>query len=390
MAEAASSSSPAIPALQFLRALAATAVVVLHVRADIVEKVSPPGFLPASLDLGHAGVDLFFVVSGFVMVYSSESLFGRPYASVTFLLRRIARIVPLYWLMTSIMLAYVLARGFGPSDASPQLALASYFFIPYWRPSGPVDPLYGIGWTLNYEMFFYVVFASALAARRGIAVTIVAATLASFVAIAAATDFFQFQVAYFANPIILEFVFGMGIAMAYRAGVRLSAAVAIVLVAAAIGEMAWAASDWGVDLPRWIKFGVPAAATVSALTLFKERLSFFPTVEKLGDASYALYLCHPALISVARAFSNKGYLAPADAPWLYLTCYVALCIAASLAVHRLVEKPMTEAVRRVFVKLESHPARRQAAAADAVKAAIAAKDPVAGSRTKPMPEALDA
>jgi exopolysaccharide production protein ExoZ len=376
MAQAASPSNQTIPALQFLRALAAMAVVVVHVRADILEKVSPPGFLPASLDLGHAGVDLFFVISGFVMVYSSESLFGRPHASATFLLRRIARVVPLYWLMTSLMLAYVLARGFGPSDASPQLALASYFFIPYWRPSGPIDPLYGIGWTLNYEMFFYAVFASSLAARRGIAVTVVAAALAAFVATASATDLFPFQVAYFANPIILEFVFGMGIAMAYRAGVRLSAAVATLLVAAAIGEMAWAASDWGGDLPRWIKFGVPAAAIVSALTLFKERLSFFPAVEKLGDASYALYLCHPMLISMARVFSNKGYLVPAAAPWLYLACYVALCVAASLAVHRFVEKPMTAALRRALAKLALHlPGRKSSA--EGAKVAMPTERPIA-------------
>src|SRR5215467_2504234 len=165
MADVASTSNPTIPAIQFLRALAAAAVVAFHVRFDFVNNVSPPGFLPAAFNLGAAGVDLFFVISGFVMVYSSESLFGRPNAPATFLLRRIVRIVPLYWLMTSVMLAYVLARGFGPSDASPQLALASYFFIPYRRPSGAMDPLYGIGWTLNYEMFFYVVFAVAMAAR---------------------------------------------------------------------------------------------------------------------------------------------------------------------------------------------------------------------------------
>jgi exopolysaccharide production protein ExoZ len=381
MAEAVSPSSPTIPAIQFLRALAATAVVVVHVRADSLEKISSPGFLPASLDLGHAGVDLFFVISGFVMVYSSESLFGRPHGSVAFLSRRIARIVPLYWLMTSIMLAYVLARGFGPSDASPQLALASYFFIPYWRPSGVIDPLYGIGWTLNYEMFFYAIFAAALTARREIAVAGVAVTFAAFAAIIPALDFVPAQVAYLANPLILEFVFGMGIAMAYRAGVRLSAAIAIVLVVAAIGELAWTRSDWGIGLPRWIGFGIPAAAIASALTLFNGRLSFSPAVEKLGDASYALYLCHPALISVARAFSNNGYLAPAAAPWLYLAGCVAVCVVASLVVHRFVEKPMTAALRRRLMKLEMHLARQQSAprepAAEAVKVAMAAESPMA-------------
>jgi exopolysaccharide production protein ExoZ len=228
-------SGPTLHGIQFLRALAATAVMIFHVSFDIGHNVSPPGSLP-DFGEGAAGVDLFFVISGFVMVYSSEGLFGRPRASLTFLLRRLARIVPLYWVLTSIMLAYVFARGFGPSDASPTLALASYFFIPYWRPSGEIDPLYGIGWTLNYEMFFYVVFAVALVARREIAVAIVGAVLGAFVLASSLNAHFPSQIAYLANPRILEFVFGMGIAMLYCAGVRTSPAVSLTLVVAAIVE----------------------------------------------------------------------------------------------------------------------------------------------------------
>jgi peptidoglycan/LPS O-acetylase OafA/YrhL len=353
MDDVASKPSPTIPAIQFLRALAATAVAASHVRFDIVFNVSPPGWLPAGFDLGAAGVDLFFVISGFVMVYSSESLFGRPNAPAAFLRRRIARIVPLYWVMTSVMLAYVLARGFGPSDASPQLALASYFFIPYWRPSGVIDPLYGIGWTLNYEMFFYVVFSFALVARREIAVAGIAVLFIIFSVIFPTREYLPAQVAYLANPLILEFAFGMGIAVAYRAGVRFSVAVAIILVITAIVELAWSKSAWRIDLPRWIEWGVPAAQTVSALALINRSISFPSIFEKLGDASYSLYLLHPAVISVTRGLSNKGYLAPAAAPWLYLLCNIAFCVWASLLVHRFLEKPMTAALRRALLNLTS-------------------------------------
>jgi peptidoglycan/LPS O-acetylase OafA/YrhL len=350
MAIAASRSNANISAIQFLRALAATAVVAFHVQFDIVNKISTPGSLPDSFGQGAAGVDLFFVISGFVMVYSSESLFGRPSASRTFLLRRIARIVPLYWAMTTIMLLYVLARGFGPSDASPTLALASYLFIPYWRPSGVIDPLYGIGWTLNYEMFFYVVFALFIWARREIAVAGVAALLAAFALIVASTGGFPRQLVWLADPIILEFVFGMGIAIAYRIGVRLSPAVSSLLVVLAIAEIAWSASAWHIDLPRWIAWGAPATQTVAALVLIDRRLSFPRSTEVLGDASYALYLIHPALISVARALSNKGYLVPSASPWLYLIGYTAICIAAALLVYRLVEKPLTAFAKRELLR----------------------------------------
>src|SRR5258708_35165385 len=124
--------------------------------------------------------------------------------------------------MSAVMLACGMARGFLPSNASPMLALASFLFIPYPRPSGVVDPLYGVGWTLNYEMFFYAVFAIALVARREIAVAAVAATLVVFVLANQCLGGLRLPLSYWADPIILEFVFGILVALGYRAGARLS------------------------------------------------------------------------------------------------------------------------------------------------------------------------
>src|SRR5690349_17528728 len=91
---AAATSSPTIAGIQLLRAIAATAVVVTHVQWDLMKNLSLPAALPPQLGIGNAGVDLFFVISGFVMVYSSEGMFRRAGAGREFLLRRIARIVP--------------------------------------------------------------------------------------------------------------------------------------------------------------------------------------------------------------------------------------------------------------------------------------------------------
>jgi exopolysaccharide production protein ExoZ len=338
-----------LAAIQFLRALAAFAVVAFHVQYDLVVKLSVN--FPVSLDLGQAGVDLFFVISGFVMVYASESLFGRPDASITFFVRRIIRIVPLYWLMTSLMLAYVIARGFAASNASPMLALASYFFVPYPRPSGDVDPLYGIGWTLNYEMFFYLIFTLALfAARRTVVVAIVAIVLVGVVVIGQ-TAHLPPQAAFLASPIILEFAAGAGLALLYRTGFRLPPAVATVLLVAAIAEFAVLNSAWldfsgmNSSVARPLQYGVPAAQGFAALTLIDRKLAF-PYIEKLGDASYSLYLTHPAIISIARSASGAGYLNPAAAPLLFFTCMVAVCIAFAFVTWLLLERPVTAALKR--------------------------------------------
>jgi peptidoglycan/LPS O-acetylase OafA/YrhL len=213
-------------ALQLLRAVAATGVVISHVRYDFLHHLSLTEQLPGFLDLGNAGVDLFFVISGFVMVYSSESLFGRDRAAVTFLMRRIARIVPLYWLMTVIMVVYVAARGFAVSDATPMLVAVSFFFIPYARPSGEISPIFGVGWTLNFEMLFYATFALALAARREVTVARVTALLALLILGSMLWPGLPMPLSYWSDPIVLEFAFGMMLALAYRADARLPAPIA--------------------------------------------------------------------------------------------------------------------------------------------------------------------
>jgi peptidoglycan/LPS O-acetylase OafA/YrhL len=241
-----SNSTQALPGIQALRALAASAVLVAHTGGEFEQHLSLHGLMPSFAN-GGAGVDLFFVISGFVMVYSSEHLFGRRASLRTFLTRRIIRIVPLYWTMTSIMLLWVIVRGFAASDATPVHALASYFFIPYPRPSGPIDPLYGLGWTLNYEMMFYLIFACALFAPRKIAVAITSAILLTMTAI----HTFQFplprQIAYLTDPIILEFVFGMGIALLFRTGTRLPQLACYLLMGVAVAIpplLLWAPSLW--------------------------------------------------------------------------------------------------------------------------------------------------
>src|SRR5262249_54196787 len=156
----------------------------------------------------------------FVMVYSSEGLFGQAGAPIKFFARRLARIVPLYWAATAILV------WFDVPNASTKAVLGSLFFVPHIPSEAP---LLVVGWTLIFEMFFYAVFAIALLAKRRFAVVAGAAVfLISFVVLGPAPSDAEFwypptssSIAYLAHPIIMEVVFGMMIALAYRAGVRL-------------------------------------------------------------------------------------------------------------------------------------------------------------------------
>ena len=166
--------------IQGLRAVAAAAVVIGHFQGY----TAPPGmhyWLPYN-EMAGAGVDLFFVISGFVMVYSSTPFFGPTDGPASFLSRRIIRIVPLYWFCTTIYVVIATAAPSFDIQYSGEFLAKSYFFIPVARPSGDINPVVGQGWTLNYEMLFYVIFAPALLASRFRAVSMVSLVLVTIVA----------------------------------------------------------------------------------------------------------------------------------------------------------------------------------------------------------------
>src|ERR1700756_2337701 len=147
------SQSTSLLSIQALRAVAALLVLAGHISTILIAEHKAASF--PLFALGPFGVDLFFVISGFVMVYSSERLFGQPGAPFKFFARRLARIVPLYWAATSILVWFVVPY------ASTKAVLGSFLFAPHIPSEAP---LLFVGWTLIFEMFFYAVFAIALLA----------------------------------------------------------------------------------------------------------------------------------------------------------------------------------------------------------------------------------
>ena len=129
-------------------------------------------------------MDLFFVISGFVMVWASWDTFGRWRAVAPFVWRRIVRIVPLYWLLTAATVAVAVAAPGSVSDGVRDgwgYIAASFAFVPWRRADGFVQPVLRVGWTLNYEMLFYALVACALPLPRRVALPVLLAALAALV-----------------------------------------------------------------------------------------------------------------------------------------------------------------------------------------------------------------
>jgi exopolysaccharide production protein ExoZ len=305
--------------VQILRAVAALGVLVAHMFGGV----------------GQFGVDLFFVISGFIIVYSMERYYSRPGASLAFARKRLIRIVPMYWIATAVLLAHVLLTypSLSAANMSVQQIVASLLFVPWAAPSGAVVPVHGVGWSLNYEFFFYVLFAGAVILPRiqaVLAVTVVLVAGALFTAIYP----LPLPLGYWFQPIVLEFIMGMGLALLFRTGFQLPGWARAALVGLAIGALAL-----NLGLPRVLIWGLPAVALVAAAVLGTD----VPRVwglSRLGDASYSLYLLHPFVLAVPRIALGPEL---ATTTPVVLLGGVAACLVAVLA-YGWVERPITRAL----------------------------------------------
>jgi exopolysaccharide production protein ExoZ len=282
---------PAIVSVQALRAIAALAVVLCHfdeIRAWF------SGLKTYPLDQLSSGVDLFFVISGFVMVYSSGDLFAAKGGWFMFFTRRVARIAPPYWLaMTAAIPLMSLPDDWGA-------LLGSYLFFPFHAESGNIAPIYGVGWTLNFEMYFYALFSAALFLRRGAAVTALCFVFCAIVLLGYWLQPTWAPLQFWSDPIILEFVFGMMLALLYVRGASLPVPLRICLVVAGVAMIAFFDARIPPSGYRVVQWGIPAAMIFAGTVLGKEinfgQLS--APVKMLGNASYALYLTHPLMTAV--------------------------------------------------------------------------------------------
>ncbi len=337
--------SQTVYSIQTLRAVAALAVLFPHISFDFGRFIGPPNALPG-FDLGIAGVDLFFVISGFVMVYASEPLYAQPKGPAIFFSHRLIRIVPLYWLVTSFYLIISIALPSLVESYPATFVIGSYLFIPVARPDGVMEPLVGQGWTLVFEMEFYLIFALAVTVPRRPAVMMSSLVLISIVIIGRVLPSLPPSVVRWSDPILIEFIFGMLIGLAYREGMKLPKPLALTIIG--VGGLLLIATQHITDEGlRSFTFGIPAALIVTGSSLGRFALAspLWRPLLLVGDASYALYLLHPIPARFFVLASRWIGISLGRFPWSFFVVSVMAAIALAIAVHYLIERPLTAFLR---------------------------------------------
>lgn len=331
--------------IQALRGLAAVFVVLDHIRF---------------LNCGAFGVDIFFCISGFMIMFSTHKDTGH------FLGKRLIRILPLYYLMTvgTFLLLLLFPSMFQQTKANPVLLIKSLLFIPFDIGGGILQPLMRIGWTINCEMFFYLLFLISFRISHKYRGLICSGFLGLFVVLDNVLPHGFAPLTFYGNPVMLEFVLGI---LSYylakklycllqkqiapgRAKKNLSVTGGVFLL---LGLMLFAAliiTKPHVNIlgfGRFFLWGLPALFIVLCFFAAGLLLPFPRWSVGLGNISFSLYLIHyyPVIFLDRMVFDFSK-----ASPFSILGAALALILslAASYICWLLIEKRLTEYLRRLL------------------------------------------
>lgn len=332
--------------IQALRGIAALFVVLEHIRF---------------LSCGAFGVDIFFCISGFMIMYSTYE------NSQCFLRKRLIRILPLYYLMTlgTFLLLLLFPEMFQQTRADLVFLAKSLLFIPFDIGDGAIQPLMRIGWTVNCEIFFYVLFTIAMRIspkHRGLLCS------AFLLLLTAAARLFPetcVPLQFYGNPVMLEFVLGIlvyyiarWIYHCFRSSKPAQAlpAQALPLLSILCAGLCFAglmASRGTMDVAgfrRPLLWGLPSALIVLlAFLLSLYNVKMPSALVRLGNASFSLYFMHyyPVMLLDRALFD---FSVPSPRALLGTAAAIAVSVVLALVSRQLLEKRLSGFLTRHLQK----------------------------------------
>lgn len=350
-----SPTSKKIKNIQSLRGVAVLLVVFFHM-ASIEKKYGGiQTLLPDFLQFGMFGVDLFFVISGFVMVTVTRGKFQQPRQAFTFLYHRMSRIYPLYWFYSLLVLAvYLLQPSFVNSSQGGQVNIpASFLLLPQVHL-----PLLLVGWTLVHEIYFYLIFFLLLFLPEKHLISGIGLWTAVILV-------FQLQIApdsppalrLISHPLTIEFIGGslMAVFTAKRksslpASFSLLSSVLILSVAIFGFVLQWQTTGL-VEPPGWWRIlimGVPALLIVYCLVQAEQQHLVLPgPLCRIGDISYSIYLSHILTLSLIGRIWAKFVTDATVDNWIVLPIMLLAVIVVGLVSYVKVERPMIAVSRKI-------------------------------------------
>ena len=338
--------------VQILRGVAALAVVFFHVSEMLIQYTDGHGLFSRFSSLwytGAAGVDLFFIISGFVMVQSTRGMFAQPGASKAFLRRRLVRIVPLYWLYSLIMLVLVLL----PFTLREQIfsgiyTIKSFLFIPAFNPASGLDvPLLAPGWTLSYEMYFYLIFSLLLCLDKRFLLPAITTLFCLSAAVGLWSPIEDPILKVVTSPLLLEFALGCHLACLVNRR-DISPGMCYLLIAGALLVLYLVCGLKVDSQTRFILWGLPASALMAGMVFLEKNglTRFSSLMARIGDSSYSIYLSHIFIVLCVSTLVKRGIISALLPNDLLAGCTILMCIFTGYLSYRYIEQNFSRALNR--------------------------------------------
>jgi len=310
----------------------------------------------SNLNFGGLGVDIFFVLSGFViaLVISSKK------SPTSFAISRFSRIVPIYWLLTTLLLILILTapqlvHESTVSNANATNYFKSLFFIPYYGAAG-ITPIVTQGWTLNYEMLFYLlVWISLLFSKHPL--TLASSLLVALYCISSFAGDMRVAGEFFGSQLIFEFILGAIAFKLYQSSLlkRIHSLILFSVAVASYVFMAYIESR-GLAQSKLLFFGFPSFLLVLCFVGLEDRLSktsnsiVMSTLVSMGDASYSTYLTHWYVVVACRKilcerFGLYEFYSP-----IGVVLTVSACLLIGQITYKWADKPMNTGVKKFLTR----------------------------------------
>lgn len=329
--------------MQWLRAIAAMLVMLFHTSQGVQFRT---GALTSRwTNFGACGVDIFFVISGFIMTVTSA---GRTFQLGDFVIKRVLRIMPIYWLFTllkAIALLLIPSLVLFSVFSVPNV-ITSLLLVPYDTPGRGMVPLIIVAWSLEFEIMFYLVFGvcrALLPERWVVAITLIFLTMtATYLAGPA-----SYVINFYARPVVFEFLFGILLGRLFLNDRLPRKRVCLALIA--IASAALLILPQGGETTRFLLWGVPSAALVCGMVALEKhyRLWQWPVMTFIGDSSYSLYLTHT--LAVPFIMLPLRYLHPGlVGSYIYLMPMLPLQVLIGCIAFQFVERPVTLMLQRRY------------------------------------------
>ncbi len=335
-----------LDSIQVLRGVAAFSVLLFHIGASWVTQFHL--FEKNILYVGASGVDLFFVICGFIACYTTREI--RHQNIKHYLIKRFVRITPLYWGLTLALggILFLLPNFIAETTLSWANLFKSLSFIPYDRGDGKLYPILYLGWTLNYEIFFYLLFALSLII--GNTRMLFAGIIIALLGITGQIFKPEFAIGkFYTNLIMIEFIFGGLIYFLYARHTHILKM--LIPFWPVFALLLIVQNHFIFDLHRTWKWGIPAAllfSSISVITISQKRN--WKWLIKLGDISYSLYLTHPFVIIIMSKLTIAAIGRTPLGAGISAFASIVACLVVSWVLFRFFEVPSNQWLRHKFLK----------------------------------------